>query len=187
MARVLCLWGLVITEKGEMTMRKEMIVATIFFLAVGFCGLWGVEAQEDVLKHPSCKFCGMDRSKFSKTRMLIEYDDGTSVGTCSIHCAAVELAVTIDKIPRKIMVADYETGQLLDAERAFWVIGGDIPGVMTRRGKWAFQDRERAEGFVRGHGGVVVDFEAAMRASYEDMYEDTKAIRERRKARSHKH
>ena len=58
---------------------------------------------------------------------------------------------------------------------------------MTHRGKWAFQDKERAEGFVRGHGGGIVDFEAAMRASYEDMYEDTKAIRERRRGRSHKY
>ena len=117
------------TEKGEMTMRKEMIIATIFFLAAGFCGLWWVEAQEDVLKHPSCKFCGMDRSKSSKSRMVIEYDDGTSVGTCSIHCAAVELAVTTDKIPSKILVADYDSGELLNGERAFWVIGGDIPGL----------------------------------------------------------
>ncbi len=168
-------------------MPREMITATIFLLAMAFGGLSGVEGQEDVLKDPSCKFCGMDRGKFSKTRMLIEYEDGTTVGTCSIHCAAVELAVTIDKVPRKIMVAGYETGGLLEAERAFWVIGGDIPGVMTRRGKWAFQSRERAEQFVRQHGGVIGDFEAAMKASYEDMYEDTKAIRERRKGRSHKH
>jgi|GEM_PF-5022133 len=39
---------------------------------------------------------------------------------------------------------------------------------MTHRGKWAFRYRERAEGFLREHGGVMVDFQTAMRASYED-------------------
>ena len=57
-------------------------------------------SQGDGVKlSPLCKYCGMNREKFGHSRMLIEYDDGLSVGTCSVHCAAVDLARNIGKTP----------------------------------------------------------------------------------------
>ena len=41
--------------------------------------------EDDVQKEPSCRYCGMDRAKFAHTRMLVTYDDGTVLGTCSIQ------------------------------------------------------------------------------------------------------
>ena len=99
-------------------------------------------AQDDIKKHPSCKYCGMDREKFAHSRIYIEYDDGTTEGTCSVHCAAIDLALNIDKTPKAIWVGDYNTKKLIDAEKAFWVIGGSKTGVMTKRAKWAFGKRK---------------------------------------------
>jgi copper chaperone NosL len=141
------------------------------------------QAQEDVKASPSCRYCGMDREKFASSRMVIEYDDGTQVGTCSIHCAAVDLANTLDKAPLALKVADLGSKQLVDAEKATWVLGGGKPGVMTKRAKWAFADRAAAEAFAKENGGAVATFDEAMKASYEDMYQDTKMIREKRKMR----
>ncbi len=138
-------------------------------------------ADDDVKASPACRHCGMDREKFASSRMVIEYDDGSAVGTCSIHCAAVDLSVTLDKAPKTIKVADMATRRLIDAEKAAWVLGGGKPGVMTRRAKWAFADRSSAEAYAKEVGGAVVGFEEAMRASYEDMYADTKMIREKRR------
>ena len=98
----------------------------------------GSYAQEDITAHPSCPYCGMDRQKFGHSRVFIEFDDGSTLGTCSIHCAAIDLAVNIDKTPVTIQVGDYDTKQLIDAETAFWIIGGNKMGVMTTRAKWAF-------------------------------------------------
>jgi hypothetical protein len=123
----------------------------------------------------------MDREKFAHSRMVLEYDDGSVTGTCSIHCAAVDLAVTLDRSPTAIRVGDHGTRELVDAERATWVVGGDRPGVMTRRAKWAFAERAAAEAFVKEHGGKLATFDEAMKAAYEDMYEDGKMIREKRK------
>ncbi|MEW6116334.1 MAG: nitrous oxide reductase accessory protein NosL [Nitrospirota bacterium] len=140
-----------------------------------------VFAQEDVKKARSCTYCGMDREKFSHSRMLIDYDDGASVGTCSIHCAAIDLSLHIDKTPKMIGVGDYGSKKLIDAEKAFWVLGGNKPGVMTKRAKWAFEQKGAAEQFVKENGGTVVTFDEAMKAAYEDMYQDTRMIREKRK------
>ncbi len=141
------------------------------------------QAQDDVKQLPSCKYCGMDREKFGHSRMTIEYDDGTVVGLCSLHCAAVDLALHIDKTPRAIRVADHGTRKLVDAEEAVWVLGGGKAGVMTRRAKWAFADRASAEAFAQENGGTLATFDEAMKAAYEDLYQDTKMIREMRAAK----
>ena len=59
----------------------------------------------DITSHKSCQYCGMDREKFSHSRMLIEYDDGSIVATCSLHCVAVDMANNIGKTPKVIKVA----------------------------------------------------------------------------------
>jgi len=148
-----------------------------------FCALMGLAfAQEDVQKNKSCKYCGMDRETFAHTRMLIEYDDGTTVATCSLHCTAVDLALNIDKTPKSIKVADSASKNLIDAEKATWVVGGNKPGVMTKRAKWAFENKDDADKFIKDNGGTSATFDEAMKAAYEDMYQDTKMIREKRKA-----
>ncbi len=139
------------------------------------------QAQERSQNHPSCKYCGMDRGKLAQSRMFIEYDDASTVGICSIHCAAIELALNIDKTPKTIQVGDYNSKTLIDAEKAFWVIGGSKPGVMTKRPKWAFGKKEDAETFIKENGGEAATFDVAMKAAYEDMYVDTKMIREKRR------
>jgi nitrous oxide reductase accessory protein NosL len=158
---------------------KHLLLTAILLLPLALA----VQAQEDVKVSPSCRYCGMDREKFASSRMIIEYDDGTKVGTCSIHCAAVDLANTLDKSPLALKVADMGSKQLVDAEKAAWVLGGGKPGVMTKRAKWAFADRSAAEAFAKENGGTLATFDEAMKASYEDMYQDTKMIREKRKMR----
>jgi len=157
------------------------------FAAVGFCCAilfvfsTFVIAQGDIQKHGSCGYCGMNREQFSHSRMLIVYDDGSEAGVCSVHCAAVDLALKLDKTPVSIHVGDVNTRKLIDAEKASWVIGGDRPGVMTKRAKWAFENKADADAFIKSHGGTTASFDEAVKASYEDMNADTKMIRERRK------
>ena len=168
-----------------------MLRGRSFFLAMALCLLSAAfvlaQAQEDIQKHSSCKYCGMNRETFAHSRMLIEYDDASTVGTCSIHCVAVDLALNIDKTPMTVKVGDYNTKNLIDAEKAFWVIGGNKPGVMTKRAKWAFEKKEDAEKFIAENGGAITSFDEAMKAAYEDMYQDTKMIRDRRKMRKMEH
>ncbi|MGZ3535803.1 MAG: nitrous oxide reductase accessory protein NosL [Thermodesulfobacteriota bacterium] len=162
-------------------MKKEvsLILALIFVLLIGTFIF--AQAQEDIQKHPSCKYCGMDRKQFVHTRILIEYDDASTVGTCSIHCAAIDLALNIDKTPKAVRVGDYNSKALINAEKVFWVIGGNKMGVMTKKAKWAFDKKEDAEKFIKENGGENATFDVAMKTAYEDMYADTKMIRERRK------
>lgn len=166
-------------------MRKLFCLITMVFSCLWFAV--SVYAQGDIQRHPSCKYCGMDREKFSHSRVYIEYDDGSTEGICSLHCAAIDLALHIDKTPKTIQVGDYHEKKLIDAEKAYWIIGGNRMGVMTKRAKWGFEKKEEAEKFKRDNGGALASFDDAMKAAYEDMYQDTKMIRERRKMRKMQH
>ncbi len=139
--------------------------------------------QEDVAGHKSCKHCGMDRQQYAHSRMLITYEDGTQVPACSLRCANLDLSMQIDKAPKAVQVADYNSRKLIDADKATWVIGGDKPGVMSRRAKWAFESRTDAEAFVAGHGGSVATYAEAVKAATDDVQSDTAMIREKRKMR----
>jgi copper chaperone NosL len=164
-------------------MKKTIFTITLAIFLISATGaLWA--AEPDVQATPSCKYCGMNRDTYAHSRMLIEYSDGAKEGTCSLHCASVDMVLNLDKAPRMIGVGDYNTKALINAETAFWVIGGNKPGVMTKTAKWAFADKAAAEKFQQSNGGRLAGFEEALEASYKDLAEDTKMIRERRKVRS---
>jgi len=162
-------------------MNMYRTVTAVFVAIALLCLAMPATAQDDIQKQPACKYCGMDRGKFAHSRMLIEYADGTVVGTCSIHCAAVDLALNIDKTPKAVLVADFGTKSLIDAELATWVVGGSKMGVMTGNAKWAFTQRGDAEKFINQNGGRIATYDEAMKVTYEDMYADTKMIRDKRK------
>ncbi len=162
-----------------MTRVLLVILFTLFF---GSGPLFSADLS-DTHEHSSCSYCGMNRVKFAHSRMLIEYTDGTAIGTCSLHCAAIELAQSIDKRLTSVKVSDMETQDLILVDQAFWVIGGDKPGVMTSRAKWAFKSKASAQQFIAKRGGELVSFEEAIRGAYEDMYKDTQMIRKKRNAK----
>lgn len=116
----------------------------------------------DVARHKACPHCGMDREKFAHSRMLITYADGTTVGTCSLHCAVTETKAGKGKTVKKIEVADVQTKKLLDVEQATWVTGGTKRGVMTQVAKWAFAKKQDAAAFIRKNGGTLSTYKEAL-------------------------
>ena len=153
-----------------------LVSALVLFVGGTIAGA----ADKDIEKIPSCQYCGMDREKFASTRMLVEYANGTTIGTCSVHCAAVDLAQSFGKEIKTLKVADHRSGKLIDAEKAVWIVGAGIPGVMAATSRVAFADKAQAEAFRKDQGGETADFNAAITSTYCAMWPDTQAIRSRR-------
>jgi hypothetical protein len=110
----------------------------------------------------------MDRKAYGFSRMLVQYEDGTVAGTCSLYCAVIELDANPEKTVKALLVADRDSRTLLDAEKAVWVMGGKKRGVMTEQPKWAFQSEEGAEVFIRANGGKIVTWAEALAAAREE-------------------
>jgi len=150
-----------------MKMLQVLLIICLLFIILG------VGAAGTVEEPKACKQCGMDRSVFDRSRMLIVYADGTTVGVCSLHCAAVEMRQNRDRQVRFLLVADYTTGELIDVWTATWVVGGGKEGIMTSLPKWAFAKEKDAQQFVKENGGEVTGFDTAMKAAEGELGGDT--------------
>jgi len=122
-------------------------------------------AAEKVEAPANCKLCGMNRTEFAYSRMVVTYTDGSSVGTCSLSCAVSEMDGAKGKKVASLRVADYYSKKLIDAKTATWVMGGDQQGVMTRVAKWAFARNSDARAFVKAHGGTIATFDDVLKAA----------------------
>ena len=151
-----------------------IVILSLLALTLGSVAVVG--AAED-----GCHYCGMKKAMFAHSWMEIEREDGSTVGVCSVHCAAVDMALNIDKPAKKMTVGDYNSKEQIDAEKAYWVIGGKKMGVMTSRAKWAFESKGAAEKFIDKNGGQSATFDDVMKATFEDMYEDTLMIQKKRR------
>jgi nitrous oxide reductase accessory protein NosL len=139
----------------------------------------------------------MDRKMFHHSRMLIQFSDDLPDGTCSLHCASISLAVNIDREPKAIWVGDNaattELKPLVEVDKAVFLIGSQIKGVMTKRSKVAYGSEDAAKTAMVTNGGELGNFDKALLAAYTDMSQDASMVRknreERRKraAMEHKH
>ena len=145
---------------------------------------------DDIAKHPKCPYCGMDRKQFHHSRMVVHYGDDLADGTCSLHCAALSLSLNIDRDPKALWVGDNavvgELKPLVEVEKASFLVGSKLPGVMTARSKVAFGNAEAAKTAQGANGGEIVDFEQALLAAYTDMSADVSRIRRNRGERRRK-
>ncbi len=144
---------------------------------------------DELKKYPRCRYCGMERAKFSHTRHLLAYDDDSVEGTCSLHCAAISLSLNMDRGPKAIWAGDAgaegDIKPLVLVDKAFYVVDPSKPGTMTKVSNAAYADKAKAEAAAKAEasakaGAEVVDFNAALRKAYLVMADDTIMLRMRR-------
>ncbi|MFH0726725.1 MAG: nitrous oxide reductase accessory protein NosL [Pseudomonadota bacterium] len=148
---------------------KGVMVKTRWILSVLSCCLvmaGGMAGAAGPVEPPrTCPQCGMDRQAFAFSRVLLTYDDGDKAGLCSIHCADTDMKLHAGRPVTHFMVADYGTRELIDARKAFWVMGGQQQGVMTSQPKWAFAREADARKFMAENGGELFSFDAVLKAA----------------------
>ena len=134
--------------------------------------------ENEFEKYAKCPYCGMDRKQFSHTRHLIVYENNMVDATCSLHCAAISLAISMTLGPVTIYAGDNssadEVKPLADTAAMTYVIDESKPGTMTAVSKFAYTDASAIT------VGEKVDFQAALTRTYLDMAADTQRIRQRR-------
>ena len=91
-------------------------------------------------------------------------------GTCSLHCAALSLALNLDRGPKAIYAADFgakaDPKPLIYVDQAIYLIGSKVPGVMTQQSKLAFAAKADAEAVKAAQGGETGNVDAALKAAY---------------------
>lgn len=146
--------------------------------------------ENDIEKFQKCPYCGMDRKQYHHSRMLVHYSDDIADGICSLHCAAISLSLNVDREPKGIYVADNasdaELKPLVEVEKAVFLIGSQVKGVMTKRSKIAYGSEEAARKSQAANGGELGNFDVALLGAYSDMSQDVAMIRKNREERRKK-
>ena len=124
-----------------------------------------LHAEGDVDRHRWCEECGLSRLDFGENRMLLEYSDELTIGTCSLNCTVAFLERRAGKPPRAIHVADGENRAMIDATTATWVLWGKKKGGRISGTKRAFASPSAAGVFVKANGGRVVSWEEALEST----------------------
>lgn len=150
-------------------MKRLWLTVCMLVSIAGVC----LAAELKVEAPADCQKCGMNRTTFAQSRMVVTYKDG-STGTCSINCAVVDVKANKGKEVKSFQVGDYDSKKLINARTATWVIGGNKKGVMTPVAKWAFADKSGAEKFIKGNGGKLATFDEVVKATEKELAEQDK-------------
>lgn len=112
-----------------------------------------------------CHICGMNLVKFYKTAYIAE-DENRKYQYCSIHCLAEHLNEGVElKNPEAIEVTTLKPIPVL---QAYYVVGSNVRGTMSRVSKYAFKSLEDAQRFQQKHGGQIMDFNGALKEAQKD-------------------
>ena len=126
-----------------------------------------------------CNVCGMHLTKYYKTNHISEFKNGHKEQYCSIHCQAQIHEDYQDKI-KSIEVVDTNSLKLIDAKKAFYVVGSSKEGTMSPISKYAFSTKEEALGFQKKFGGEVHNFEETLKIAKDGLSKDFEILDEKR-------
>jgi len=144
-------------------MIRFKVFFSCLFLVV-FLLIWGSDilAAEEVRE--DCRVCGMWIDQYMHTRHVLTGADGSRLSFCSFTCAAKYIKKHGSDV-NQLQAADYLTAELVDAKDAFYLVGSDAPPVMSYTSIIVFADIEKANDFMKSHGGKIMTF-AEIFASY---------------------
>jgi nitrous oxide reductase accessory protein NosL len=151
-------------SRGLNRMKKIWMFVTLLLSLATICYAADIKVEAPA----DCEKCGMNRTKFAQSRMIVTYADGSSTGTCSINCAIVDQKKSKKEV-KSFQVGDYNSKKLIDAKNAAWVIGGTKKGVMTPVAKWAFVEKKDADAFIKANAGSAASFDDVVKATEKEL------------------
>lgn len=155
-------------------MMRKTRISIVLTILTGLCFVGAVHGAEQQY----CPLCSMNLKMYWKTSHWLTFSDGTRMGYCSIHCASEVYQKRATEVDRW-EVADYDTGGLIDARKAVFLIGSDLPGTMTAVSKPAFASPDTAKAYQKKHGGSVGTLDDALKKAFEGRGEDMALIKGR--------
>ena len=153
-------------------MQKRFVLTSVFMagvvIALALGGWWLVRQHEARV----CPFSGRVIHKQARAYVTI---GGRNYETCCLRCALIEAEQTGKRL-RVREIADFDTGRMLDPQKAWYVEGSDVNLCMrtTRSAQnpsghgvylrafdrcspsvYAFHDEQHARAYMAQHGGVL--------------------------------
>lgn len=115
-----------------------------------------------------CEICNMDLNKYRSTMHIITLKDGSKKHLCGFADASRAIMKAGDENVVKVEAVDHSTGRIIDAQKASYVEGSKIKGVMSPISRLAFEEKGSAQKFTEKEGGMIVSFDDALKNQRDD-------------------
>ena len=109
----------------------------------------------------------MDLSKYTHVKYVVALKDGKTQTTCGVQCG-LTLQIRLGDKFKSAMATDLITHREVEVAKAFYVFKSSVITDMAP-GFIAFSSKEKAENFVKGFGGKVVNHREALAIWKEQM------------------
>ena len=169
---------------------KKILGLFIFLFGIVFSNLNAAEMFQTVetkdatlIKTDSskefCNVCGMHLTKYYKTNHTAEFKNGHQEQYCSLHCLS-EVHKDYEQKIKNIQVVDTNSLKLIDAKKAFYVVGSSKEGTMSPISEYAFSTKIEAEKFKKEFGGEIHTFEETLKLAKDNLDKDNEILDEKR-------
>ena len=157
-------------------LKKVFLALLLIFTAINAEPFSKKASIEPVLvqkgaKKMWCTICGMNLKMFYKTSYI-----AGDKQYCSIRCLVADMKnskIDLDSVK----VIDAKTQKPILAKDAYFVIGSDIKGTMSRVSKLAFKSKNEAENFIKEHGGKLASFKEALKEAQKSLDRDSSMVK----------
>lgn len=157
-------------------MKLEKVRLMLFVMAVIAIGFSGCSKKQD--EGAKCTFCKMmvklpENAQGAK----IVFSDGSEEYYCCLGHAMMGWRIETEEEaepenpPAEILAVDYLIKEIIDAQKATYVFGSDVPARMFVKSVVAFESEADAENFAAEHGGEVLNFEGIGERNLTEMKE----------------
>ena len=169
---------------------KKILGLFIFLFGIVFSSLNATEMFQTVeakdatlIKTDSskefCNVCGMHLTKYYRTNHTAEFKNGHKEQYCSLHCLS-EVHKDYEQKIKNIQVVDTNSLKLIDAKKAFYVVGSSKEGTMSPISEYAFSTKIEAEKFKKEFGGEIHTFEETLKLAKDNLDKDNEILDEKR-------
>lgn len=112
-------------------------------------------SAKSITEKMGCENCRMNLAKFLQTSHVIQTEDGNNHYYCSINCCTVAWNRN-EFSDASVFAIDKESNEYVPADSAYYVIGSNLPAVMSKVSKYAFKDSIVAEQFKMEQEGDII-------------------------------
>ena len=106
-----------------------------------------------------CPVCGTDLALHSSTKFILTSFKNEETQVCCLYCAAWLIK---EQRFKKIDTVEFSSGEIIDAKRAYFVIGSSVEDPVHSKTRLAFIDKPRAVQFTSRYGGFVKKYKEAL-------------------------
>ena len=145
---------------SEMTIHRDIkAMVESGFIEKSFGGISLVNRETKGLNRDECIVCNRSINHRLSCRLILTKNRVETA--CCIHCGIIRHQMLGDEVI-ETLCCDFFTNTTISAANAWFVMDTTVDLSCCQPQILPFNQKEHADGFVRGFGGIVADYNGAM-------------------------